>query len=214
MPIQDNALLHDAIQNYMQEPDILKCEIIKLLKEGRANPNSCHMGLTPLSRATTLGQVDVVVLLLENGADPNYQNPKENDCLTPLTYATMLGNDGIVRSLLDYGADPNLQNGLLRHTAPLHWAVKFRQENIISLLLNFKNNRGADPNLPMMDGWTPLQCAVLDGADAMVDILLPYLKEPDIIRLNDDCKSSIGIAREKGRKEELRRLIVARLQRK
>ena len=60
-------------------------------------------GSTALMYATHRGDIDIVRLLLERGADPNKQT---KDGWTPLMYATEKGNIDIVRLLLENGADP------------------------------------------------------------------------------------------------------------
>lgn len=59
-----------------------------------------------------------------------------------------------VQTLLDEGADPNVLDDGGR--APLHYAVRHHQLDMITLLLN----RGADPNLPTRDGQPPLITAL------------------------------------------------------
>ena len=59
---------------------------------------------TPLYYAARMGQKDVVQLLIERGADPNWQH---GSGMTPLSLAAAKENSNVVRVLLDAGADPN-----------------------------------------------------------------------------------------------------------
>ena len=53
--------------------------------------------------AVRYSNIEIVKLLLENGADPNIKN---NDGYTALAAATFYNNPEIVKILLEYGADP------------------------------------------------------------------------------------------------------------
>ncbi|KAJ3561355.1 hypothetical protein NPX13_g8979 [Xylaria arbuscula] len=67
-------------------------------------------GTGPMAEACWAGHEDVVDLLLERGADPNYR--ASNDCSiadAPLTAAAAGGHLNIVRKLLDHGAVVSLQ---------------------------------------------------------------------------------------------------------
>lgn len=57
---------------------------------------------TPLHWAAVSGALEVVDLLLEAGADPNFQDARGR---TPLHWAARLNRTAVVRSLLDAGAD-------------------------------------------------------------------------------------------------------------
>ena len=60
-----------------------------------------------LLEASKYGQLEVVVELLKNGADPNYQC---NGGWTALTWASKRGHLEVVVELLENGADPNHRN--------------------------------------------------------------------------------------------------------
>src|SRR3954471_9932356 len=68
------------------------------------NPNTRdNMGATALHDAVWTGNVPLVRLLLDHGADPNI--PHAEGLSTPLHYAAIKGHAGIAVMLLDHGAD-------------------------------------------------------------------------------------------------------------
>ncbi|MBE9535482.1 MAG: ankyrin repeat domain-containing protein [Proteobacteria bacterium] len=112
---------------------------------------------TALSAATWTGNIEIVKLLLEEGADPRIGNPivgaahsgqvsmiellltngatvsMKEYALSPLQAAILEGHIAIVRLLLYAGADVNVK-GLWHHT-PLQDAVEKRHTEIMRLLL-------------------------------------------------------------------------------
>ena len=63
--------------------------------------------LTPLHIASRIGDVDTVVLLLQNGAQPDCLT---SDLHTPLHIAVKEGHRVVVEALLEHGASQRLQN--------------------------------------------------------------------------------------------------------
>jgi len=61
---------------------------------------------TPLMRASCECDIDIVTLLLDNGADPNINFGGESE--TALFYAAYENNIEIIKILLDWGADPSV----------------------------------------------------------------------------------------------------------
>jgi ankyrin repeat protein len=95
-------------------------------------------------RAAPSPSNEIVTLLLKNGANPNYADPKYG--ITPLWLAVRghstlkpSGRDDIVRLLLRSGADPNLA---LRNQSILFWAISHCHYDTIKMLLDC----GANPN--------------------------------------------------------------------
>ena len=62
-------------------------------------------GNTPLSEASSGGNVDTIRLLVERGADPNTQGQFQR---TPLYRAAYAGHLDACQALLQYGADPRI----------------------------------------------------------------------------------------------------------
>ncbi len=83
-------------------------EIVELLLQAGANPDSYGYSLIPIKdsilfKAIELNNVRIVTLLLQYGADPNFQNEHES---APLLLAIKKGRPEIVRLLLQAGANP------------------------------------------------------------------------------------------------------------
>lgn len=96
--------------NYMTMDNKSYNEIEKAIKNG-ANVNETNMfGVTPLMFAVGRSEVEVVKLLIENGADISAE---ANGSYTPLFYAVEVNNDKtitIVDLLLDAGANIEHRN--------------------------------------------------------------------------------------------------------
>jgi ankyrin repeat protein len=145
--------------------------------------------------------LDIVMLLLEHGADANYS---DNLGQTPLHIALRKGLIDIVRLLLNHGADANSLDN--RGMSPLHVVLQevysrdtlfldaanprshglnpVQRLDIVMLLLK----HGADANYPGNHGETPLHIALREGLIGTTRLLLNHGKTPvhdadEIIRL-------------------------------
>lgn len=105
-------------------------------------PSTLHTtvpGVSPLSVASQFGRTEVVVALLEAGADPNFNRPADmmegdNDVLgAPIHEAARTGHADIVRLLIDAGADPKLEDPGLG--TPLHQARRWDHAEVADILL-------------------------------------------------------------------------------
>lgn len=74
----------------VENGDIPLVEMLLETSEGTVNDKDVH-NLTPLMRAATDGNAELVRLLLEHGADPNVKGP---DLWTPLHFAANEGKLG------------------------------------------------------------------------------------------------------------------------
>ncbi|WP_051271759.1 ankyrin repeat domain-containing protein [Shimazuella kribbensis] len=91
----------------------------------------------PLHIAIDKKNLELVALLLEKGANPNYPNLFIH---VPLENAIKTRNTEIVRLLLQYGASPNHE---ISTTSLLHYATRTNKLDILELLLQ----HGANPEV-------------------------------------------------------------------
>uniref|UniRef100_A0A3P9H812 Uncharacterized protein n=1 Tax=Oryzias latipes TaxID=8090 RepID=A0A3P9H812_ORYLA len=173
-------------------------ELVKLLLEHKANPNSTTTaGHSPLHIAAREGHVQTVRLLLDMEKG-----------FTPLHVASKYGKVDVAELLLERGANPNaagkvkeykdinpphfgqryavFQNGL----TPLHVAVHHNNLDVVNLLVskggsphsaarqnqvevaNSLLQHGASANAESLQGVTPLHLASQEGRPDMVSLLI------------------------------------------
>jgi ankyrin len=200
------SCLHFAVmKNYVEIAALLIKKGVNL--NARANINA--LNYTPLDLATKLDRVELVQLLLANGANPtvseegfrtfywaaekghlnivnlllaNYPefiNKMDQDGCTLLSLAAQHGHVDIARLLLEKGADPNM------HTengfTPLHWAADNGKLELVNLLLE----RGASLNdAANQDSFTPLHLAVDQNYVEVSRLLLEKGADPNIAAEN------------------------------
>ena len=167
--------------------------IVKLLLERGANPNmqlffkpanargsTTTRGATPLIRAASNGDLEVVKILLEHGADATIYMA---DRQTPI-HAVLSGRSPepqaleLIRVLQKAGADVNVI-ALVNHPeeirggTALHYAVRKRYKEVIKLLASF----GIDMNAVDQDGLTALDYTQSRGFMPFMALQTPVYKE-------------------------------------
>lgn len=125
------------------------------------NRNHFFTRETPLIEAAANGHVDVVNLLIENGADVNL---KGEAWYGPLHSASANGHIEVVKILLENGADVNI----FHHNKPLHNAAMNGHIEVAEILLA----HGADINAKGINEAAPLHTAVSNNQLAMAKWLL------------------------------------------
>jgi uncharacterized protein len=112
------------------------------------------LGHALLVRAAGRGHTDIVLLLLQHGADPDGTRP---DGATPLGEAASEGHLDVVALLLGFGASVNQRGGM--GATPLYGAVADRHVAVSGFL----RRNGADPLIPDVNGIHPLMIAEFYG---------------------------------------------------
>ena len=115
-------------------------------------------------------RLDVVMLLLEHGADADYPDYYGK---TPLHIALRGGVIDVAQLLLHHGANPNHPDNY--GDTPLHITSQSGFIDSVQLLLN----HGAEPNHPGNYGETPLHSASQGGFTDVVRLLLHHGADPN-----------------------------------
>lgn len=150
--------LHDAARNGNTET------VKRLIAEGAdIQAIDSETALTPLVEAALAGDREIVVLLIEKGADPAGRDGKG---FTALHAAAHMGHVDIVELLIDQGVDLNDQQNTSKIT-PLHAAAERDYQDVAKILLL----RGAEIDPKTGSGHTPAFMAVLNGHPDMVKLL-------------------------------------------
>jgi ankyrin repeat protein len=118
--------------------------------------------------ACTMGYVDRVRELVI--AHPALVNNFSPDGFTPVALAAYFGQPDVVEVLINAGADVNIQARNPMKVAAIHAAVAARNTRIVKMLLH----AGADPNLQQQQGYTPLQAAMANDDQTIVELLKAY----------------------------------------
>ena len=145
-------------------------DIVKTIiaNDGDVDQGNERIGIAPLRLAAMLNYQEVVELLLDNGANPNFIGPDPSGS-TPLHEAVSNSNLNICKLLIEGGADINAQEMRLGFT-PLHFAVEAKESNnfdLIKLLVT----KGADLNLKNKLNETPLDIAKENGWEKAAEFL-------------------------------------------
>ncbi|HEX5243065.1 MAG TPA: ankyrin repeat domain-containing protein [Tepidisphaeraceae bacterium] len=208
--------------------------VARLLIDSGARVNSRGwMGSTPLHKAASAGQADVVELLIQHGAKIHARRPERGDM--PLHWAA---NEKVARLLKEDEMDVYARDKSGR--TPLHWAAQSGHTETAKYLID----SGADVNArdepfvaisaasklidqcvrrverlpwlrPLMKnvinarytGDTPLHCAAREGRDEVVELLLKSGAEVDAA--DDHGRTPLHWAAFRGQDAVIERLVQA-----
>jgi ankyrin repeat protein len=146
---REETLLLEAIKP-LPGPD---CAIVKALLDQGFLPDALLNGRSPLIQAIKVGRDDIVELLLEREADPNFATPVD----PPPSFESLhRANSRILQLLLKHGADPNAK---FKGRTLLHESASLARFDMVQTLLEFD----ADVNGPDELGRTALFDAVKSG---------------------------------------------------
>jgi len=123
-------------------------------------------GYGPTHFAASLGNVEVMELLLTSGVDKNERDAEGNSAL--MWVVSSDGSDDLMDALVDHGANVNLQN-YSGETALFVACARGLEDKVEYLLEN-----GADVNIANLDGATPLHAAAGFGDPAVISLLVRH----------------------------------------
>jgi len=203
------AKSYTVIQRTIVNKDFTKEEklhFVKALLKQKINKDEINFkdkhGYTALDLAVIHNLVDVVEVLLKNGANPNI---KDKNGYTPLHRAVIKSSAVLTKLLLKYGADPNVKD--IYGYTPLQRAVIQQSPELVKILLE----NGADPNIKDSHDYYPLERALMfedvDTAYEISKLLLDHKANPMI----SDKRGVVifeKLASEKGNRKKLLNLLV------
>jgi ankyrin repeat protein len=216
--MQSSSSPHERLIQSIGNQDIeqVRESINALGGDKHLNEIDINYGITPLMYASTIGNIEIIKLLLERGADVNLVNEEQ-------TNALMLAHDNIVaKLLLDNGADPNVASDgytvlmsadlelcelLIQYgatvnyqnstgTTALHAHAFNGSIDCVKLLVE----HGADVNRRNMVGFTPLMLAVTNGS---IDVIKYLLGKVDVNSRDLAGSTALIIAAANGRTDSM-----------
>jgi ankyrin repeat protein len=125
--------------------------------------NGRYRSTTALIQAAGAGHKEMIGLIIQLGASPNYA---DFDGQTPLHIAAGEGRVEVMEALISAGASLGAKNSLSQ--AILHQAAAFGKVNTVAFLLD----RGADIDQQDRQGFTPLSFAVQEDHLEVVKLLV------------------------------------------
>ncbi len=157
----------------------LNCRDLNAVKQAlelgaRADAVNCGW-LTPLHKAASSGDAELVQVLIASGFNVNACDNDPEQKWTPLHYSAENGHTNIARALLHAGAEPNAKSW--RERTPLHYAAMHRHEEMVKLLLG----HGANPNAIDTDAKSVLDIAADEGAMAIIALLIGGGANPNAV---------------------------------
>lgn len=158
------ARIHDAVR----EGKLLKVEEIIKTDPNQINAKEPYAGLYPLHYAVSSNRKEMVILLIDKGADINAHS---SDGSTSLHVASVFGYKEIVELLIIKDAEVDAKDN--RDRTPLHLASQGGHIEIVKLLIE----KGADIKLEDTDDWTPLDYAKVYNHEEIVDFLTSRVQE-------------------------------------
>ena len=181
-----------------------------LLDKGANLKTATNDGATALHRAAECGDVDVLKLLVDKGADVDAQRKSPFGGRTPLASAVVFGHGAAVRYLLSKGAKANIGD------AGLSRAVFQGNVEIVKALLEAGvevKNRG-NQAFPGFGGFEPilaLACFSYNADPQIVRMLLDRGADP--AAKSQQGRTPLELARERGY-EDVARLLVQAIEKK
>ncbi|CAF2469000.1 unnamed protein product [Rotaria sp. Silwood2] len=156
-------------------------------------------GMGPIHEAAVGGNVEILKLLIDNGANVNL---KDNKGLRPLHYAAWQGRSEPVFILLRRGASVNEQS--INGDTPLHLASQYGHNDIVQLLLFHQ----ADPTVVNRRLLTSLDLACENGRFDVVNSLVQNSICQRMILNSNEQNCSLHLAAKNGHTDIVRLLLL------
>ena len=208
----------DIILKYFQLDAVVDKEIGSLIHKAAADDNALlaqalieknidlevvnSKGFSPLKIASKRGNINVVRVLLNGRADPNFIGKKVPG-FSALNNAVQFGQLGCAKLLIDYGA--NLVHKDMTNTA-LHSASYGGHPDVVEFLIR---DVGMNVNQRNNANRTPLYQSITQGHYSVAKVLLGLGADPNVT-INDDNETLVHIAVREGSKEILTMLLEAK----
>ncbi|CAI7670194.1 unnamed protein product [Penicillium palitans] len=171
-------------------------QVVQMLLQWEPELMDTHENGIPLLAASQGGFLDIVQLLIQQGADIGASDSSRE---TPLYIACENGHIEVVRLLLDKGADVCHHNQF--GWTPVNTASDEGFLDIVLLLVD----RGADINVPNESGETPLYNSSWEGHIEVVRLLLEV--GADVDAQNESGETALSSACRRGHIEVVRLLL-------
>ncbi len=159
-----------------------------LLKEGLDVNGMNKNGWSALMIAASKGNVDILKLLIENGAALDVR--KYQGGQTALIFAAHWGHADVVRHLIARGANLNIQ--MDDGWTALIDSISTDNVEVAKILVE----SGADANIKSNTGWTALMAAAYENHLEIVDLLIK--RGADVKAINASNDTALDIAKRKG----------------
>lgn len=114
-------------------------EFVSTSKEYNVSLSSIEHVYSPLHEAVLNGDLDILSLLIDHGAQTNIQ---DNSGSTPLHWAAKLGHESVVSLLLRQQSAPTMLDANAEGLTPLRLAIRNGHGRIVKMLLD----AGVDAN--------------------------------------------------------------------
>lgn len=138
----DIAINEQNLVYYSQEGNI---DNVRLLIEAGVSANAFYYEekdkkkfyYSPLYSAYTRNHLDVVELLLKNGANINF-NDNDNNIPTPINYAIEQNNAELLQFFIKNGADVNFNGKSDNELIPIYQTLKQKKYDLLEILIENK----------------------------------------------------------------------------
>lgn len=164
--------VYQTIDEAIAKGDLNDVRLQLALKPACANQGARDNSRPPLEQAVLRNKMEIAVLLLESGANPNSVNASKR---TPLHLAVDRNNPLVAAALLKAGANPNSRDK--DGWTPLHHAAAKNQLETAKVILA----GGANPMILSELGGTPLHEAAASGGAEIIRLLLEHKVDPAVV---------------------------------